>query len=53
MVLTGPERAADGTPSLLRCTWRPETGAVRETAERSRDGGKTWTLVFDMRFRLH
>lgn len=53
MVLTGTEKAADGTSSLLRGIWVREASAVRETAERSSDGGKTWKPVFDIRFRRH
>ncbi len=53
MVLTGREQAADGTSSLLRGIWVREVGAVRETAERSSDGGRTWRPVFDIRFRPH
>ncbi len=53
MVLTGAEQAADGTSSLLRGIWVREATAVRETAERSSDGGKTWNPVFDIRFRAH
>jgi hypothetical protein len=53
MVLTGTEKATDGTSSLLRGIWRREGPAVRETAERSIDGGKTWKPVFDILFRKH
>jgi hypothetical protein len=53
MALTATEKASDGTPSLLRGVWRREGTAVRETAERSADGGKTWTPVFDLLFRPH
>jgi hypothetical protein len=53
MVLTGTEKAKDGTSSLLRGIWRREGPGVRETAERSIDGGKTWKPVFDIRFRKH
>jgi len=53
MFLTGPDRAADGTPSLLRGIWWKEGADVRERAERSTDGGKTWTPVFDIVFRPH
>lgn len=53
MVLTATERAADGTTSLLRGVWHPERDAVREMAVRSRDGGRTWEPVFDMKFRPH
>ena len=53
MVLTGTERQTDGSSSLLRGIWRAQGGTVRETAERSTDGGKTWTPVFDIVFRPH
>ena len=53
MVLTGPDPAADGTPSLLRGIWWREGADVREKAERSTDGGKTWRPVFDIVFRRH
>lgn len=53
MVLTGPDRAADGTPTLLRGIWWKDGKDVREKAERSTDGGKTWTMVFDIVFRPH
>jgi hypothetical protein len=53
MVLTETEQAKDGTSSLLRGIWHREGAAVRETAERSSDGGKTWNPVFDILFRKH
>ena len=53
MVLTGPDRAPDGTPSLLRGIWWKDGEDVRERALRSADGGKTWTPVFDIVFRPH
>ena len=53
MVLTGTDRAADGATSLLRGIWYRQPGAVRETAQRSTDGGKTWKPVFDILFRPH
>lgn len=53
MVLTGTEPAADGAASLLRGIWRPEGTAVRETAERSSNGGRTWKPMFDILFRPH
>jgi len=53
MVLTGPDRAADGTPSLLRGIWWRDGADVREQAERSANGGRTWTPVFDIVFRPH
>lgn len=53
MVLTATEQGQGGESSLLRGTWWRIPGAVRETAERSRDGGRTWTPVFDIVFRPH
>jgi hypothetical protein len=53
MSLTATEKSSDGTTSLLRAVWRREGKSVRETAERSADGGKTWRPVFDIVFRSH
>ena len=53
MVLTATEHAADGSTSLLRGSWWREGRAVRELAERSRDGGATWNTAFDLVFRPH
>lgn len=53
MVLTGTERSAPGTSSLLRAVWWREAGSVRERAERSLDGGTTWVPLFDIVFRPH
>ena len=50
MVLEGVDHA-NGAEKLVRGTWKPEQGAVRETAVTSLDGGKTWTPWFDMVFR--
>lgn len=40
------------TESLVRASWAPDAGGVREIAERSVDAGKTWTPWFDLSFRL-
>ncbi len=55
IVLTGtvPAAAADGKPVQLRGVWTRVEGGVRETAERSGDGGKTWQPLFDIVFRPH
>jgi hypothetical protein len=53
LVLTGSEQGAAGASSLLRVTWWVEGAGVRETAERSTDGGKSWKPVFDILFRPH
>jgi len=36
---------------LIRGTWTPVPGGVREIAERSSDGGKSWTPWFDILFK--
>ena len=53
MVMTAPETHPDGGTSLLRGIWWPEGANVRSKAERSKDGGKTWSPVFDIVFRPH
>ncbi len=50
MVLEGVDHSK-GEEKLVRGTWKPEQGGVRETAVTSLDGGKTWTPWFDMVFR--
>jgi hypothetical protein len=53
MVLTATEHDGKGSSSLVRAIWIPERGTVRETAQRSKDGGKSWEPVFDIVFRPH
>lgn len=53
MILAGTERGKEGGTALLRAIWWRDGGAVRERAERSRDGGATWAPVFDIEFRPH
>ncbi len=53
MVLIGADRAPDGRPIRLRGVWRRVEGGVRETAETSANGGKTWKPLFDLVFRPH
>ena len=52
MVLSGVDHAA-GRRILVRGTWKPVKGGVRETAVTSTDGGKTWQAWFDLLFRPH
>jgi hypothetical protein len=52
MVLSGTDHGPT-SQRLVRGVWRPEKNGVRETAERSSDGGKTWTPWFDLSFRPH
>jgi hypothetical protein len=53
MVLTARETGADSATSLLRGSWWAEGPNVRSLAERSTDGGQSWTPVFDIVFRPH
>jgi|SRR5262245_14012482 len=52
MSFTATEQTAKG-PVLWRAWWIPQGAEVRETAETSTDGGKTWTQRFDIVFRKH
>ena len=51
IVLSGTDKAPDGKDRLVRGTWAPENGGVRETAVRSTDGGRTWVPWFDLIFK--
>jgi hypothetical protein len=53
MILSGNDHLEDGTPATIRGIWRLADGGVRETAERSSDGGRTWKPLFDIVFRKH
>jgi ketosteroid isomerase-like protein len=53
MVLAGVEHAADSAERLVRGTWKPISGGVRETAVTSLDAGKTWQPWFDLVFLPH
>jgi hypothetical protein len=52
MVLSGESRDSAGARVLNRITWQETApGAVRQLWETSRDGGRTWSVVFDGRYR--
>lgn len=53
IVLNGSDRTSDGKERLVRGTWKPVDGGVREFAITSVDGGKSWTDWFDLMFRPH
>lgn len=53
MTLTATDYQSAGGPSLLRGIWYIQGDGVRETADRSFDGGKTWKPEFDILFRPH
>jgi ketosteroid isomerase-like protein len=48
IILSGEDRTKG---VLVRGTWKPENGNVREVAVTSADGGKTWKPWFDLMFR--
>jgi hypothetical protein len=51
MVMTGPSSAPNAA-ALNRVTWTPNAdGTVRQFWEVSKDEGKTWSVVFDGRYR--
>ena len=53
VVLQGAYAAGDGRRTQLRGVWWPEGDTVRERAETSTDGGRTWQAAFDLIFRAH
>jgi hypothetical protein len=53
MVFEGVERKAGKPDALVRAVWYRQGKGVRETAKRSLDGGKTWTIGFDILFKPH
>ena len=53
MVLSGAYPGAPGVPARIRGIWKRVEDGVRETAETSEDGGKTWKPLFDLVFRRH
>ncbi len=50
IVLSGVDRDANGQRTI-EVSWEPQGKEVREIARWSRDGGKTWTPMFDIVFR--
>jgi hypothetical protein len=53
MVLSGAYPQTPGVPAQIRGIWKRVEDGVRETAETSEDGGKTWKPLFDLIFRKH
>lgn len=53
LTLIGTDLAGDGRSVLIRGVWKRVEGGVRETAESSDDGGKSWKPLFDILFRAH
>lgn len=52
MVLSGTDPAFS-PPRLVRGVWYRVAEGVRETADRSSDGGRSWQPWFDILFRRH
>lgn len=50
MVLEGEVRLQNGDTIMQRITWKAHNKGVRESAEISKDVGKTWTPAFDVLF---
>jgi ketosteroid isomerase-like protein len=53
LLLSATEHTTEGKNKLIRGTWKPVDGGVRETAVTSIDEGKTWQPWFDLMFRPH
>ena len=52
MILSGETRDSAGARVLNRITWQETApGAVRQLWETSKDGGRTWSVAFDGRYR--
>ncbi len=53
LVLEGEIHLRDGSSVLQRITWKGQAQGVRESADLSKDGGKTWAPAFDVLFVKH
>ncbi len=53
LTLEGSEMSNNHKQELIRGTWLPQLDGVRETAYISKDGGKTWSIDFDILFKPH
>ncbi|MEP6995265.1 MAG: DUF1579 family protein [Acidobacteriota bacterium] len=51
LTLQGPRVGPDGRVQIVRGVWKPQGDGVREIADRSSDGGKTWQPWFDISFK--
>lgn len=53
VLLSEPATTADGVTSQSRITWTPnEDGTVRQHWELTKDGGLTWSTLFDGLYKL-
>jgi hypothetical protein len=53
VVLQGSYLAADGRRTQIRGFWWPVSEGVRERAETSTNGGRSWQPAFDLIFKPH
>lgn len=53
LTLWGTRTLTDGQRELIRGVWKSQAGGVRETAYKSKDDGRTWTLDFDVFFKRY
>jgi hypothetical protein len=51
MVLVGETKRPDGTTVRHRISFEPSAEGVRQLWEQSTDGGATWSVAFDGRYR--
>jgi len=51
LVLEGDVHLMDGRTVAQRITWKNEGDGVHESAVLSKDGGRTWSPAFDVKFR--
>jgi len=51
MVMTGEQVESNGAHWLSRMTWIPGKDSVNQVWDASKDGGKTWKVVFDATYR--
>lgn len=47
MTMSGEVVTRDGQREVHRIRWQPGRGTMRQTWERSTDGGRTWAVEFD------
>ena len=50
MVMTGEMTGSDGKRQQDRMSWTPKDGKIRQLWETSEDGGKSWSIIFDVTY---
>ncbi len=51
MVMTGEQVEANGAHWMSRMTWTPGKDSVNQVWDASKDGGKTWKMVFSATYK--